>query len=155
MAGQFKIVKYLLELTDKEQLNWIEDDGNTPLHLACALGHTEIVKLLLEKGASKEIENGYSQIPWDMARKAEIKELTRVPSLDREQLIVLEKHMNYWDVCEMGEYEILQKILKHLPIHEINLQGAWARTPLHYCAIMGQVEHCNLLIQNGAMVKLF
>lgn len=46
-------------------------DGSTPLHYAAGNPHSkEIVKLLLEKGANKNIRNSRSQTPHDIAQSA-------------------------------------------------------------------------------------
>ena len=37
----------------------IESDGNTALMVAAAYGHTEVVKLLIDKGANIEAKNKY------------------------------------------------------------------------------------------------
>lgn len=44
-------------------INSIDQNGWTPLHIACFIGETEITKLLLEKGADTEIKNINDETP--------------------------------------------------------------------------------------------
>jgi ankyrin repeat protein len=55
-------VKVFLEEVDSN-LDLTDSFGNTPLHIACAKGHLEIVKLLLDKNANAEIKNIYGNTP--------------------------------------------------------------------------------------------
>ncbi|EXB44763.1 hypothetical protein L484_000693 [Morus notabilis] len=41
--------------------------GDTPLHVTAALGDEHMVKLLLQKGANKDIRNYARQTPYDVA----------------------------------------------------------------------------------------
>ncbi len=47
----------------KGRLEW------TPLHLATASGHVDLIKMLLEKGASTEAVNNFGETPMVMARR--------------------------------------------------------------------------------------
>ncbi|CAF3010691.1 unnamed protein product [Rotaria sp. Silwood2] len=66
-----------------EEVDRIEQNGSTALHAATYFGHTEIVKLLLEKGASRSITNGYKAVPYDEAEKEDIKKLFLRPTTTR------------------------------------------------------------------------
>jgi len=48
-------------------LNTVDSEGDTPLHHAARGEHLDVVKLLLEAGASPKKENTYGQTPADMA----------------------------------------------------------------------------------------
>ena len=41
-------------------------DGNTPLHNAAAMGHLEVVQLLLQHGADKELKDNPGNKPVDV-----------------------------------------------------------------------------------------
>lgn len=58
-------VKSLLETITSEQIDQLEPNGSTALHVASYYGHDEIVKLLLEKGASRSITNKYNLTPYE------------------------------------------------------------------------------------------
>lgn len=48
-------------------LNYLDKDGQTPLHLACLLGNLSICKLLVEAGASQSIKNKDGWFPIHIA----------------------------------------------------------------------------------------
>ncbi|WP_265016978.1 ankyrin repeat domain-containing protein [Wolbachia endosymbiont (group B) of Endotricha flammealis] len=47
----------------------LNDNSNTPLHVAVSKGHEDIVKLLIDKGADIEIANSQNQKPLDIAER--------------------------------------------------------------------------------------
>ncbi|KAH8798025.1 ankyrin repeat-containing domain protein [Flagelloscypha sp. PMI_526] len=59
---------------------YLRPHGQTPLHIACYLGYTEIVQLLLERGADTDISDSDNNRPLDVARQFEREEL--VPILE-------------------------------------------------------------------------
>lgn len=69
-------VQLLLPTMSLDEINKIEPNGSTALHVASYRGHHEIVKLLLEAGASRSIRNrNYSLTPFEEAPTEEIKRL--------------------------------------------------------------------------------
>ena len=87
--GSSIIIKELLALNlaspnELLYLDFKEGDDKTPLHLACEYGHLEVVKFLLDNGASKNKEMISSALPF---------------SIDYEE---------YEDL-----FEILEELLKH------------------------------------------
>ena len=63
-----RIIKLLLEYSNMLELNAQDNEKNTALHLACEDGNVEVVKLLLEAGANKEIKNKLDKTPIEMAK---------------------------------------------------------------------------------------
>ncbi len=49
--------------------------GDTPLHIAAAKGHADIVRLLIENGADKKIRNKNGKTPADLAQNDELKSI--------------------------------------------------------------------------------
>lgn len=60
-----------------EEINQIEPNGSTALHVAAYEGHDKIVELLLQKGASFSIINKNNKTPLDEAKTDEIKDSIR------------------------------------------------------------------------------
>jgi Ankyrin repeats (3 copies) len=51
------------------ELQPVDKEGNTPLHLACKSGSFLVSSLLISKGASLEFENRYGETPLFLAKK--------------------------------------------------------------------------------------
>ncbi|CAF1080813.1 unnamed protein product [Rotaria sordida] len=59
-----------------DEINKIESNGSTALHVACYYGHYDIVKMLLNAGASRSIRNRrYRLTPFEEAHDDEIRRL--------------------------------------------------------------------------------
>ena len=71
------LVKYYLEIISIEQINQIEPNGSTALHVASFHGHEEIVQFLLEKGACCSKRKKYNCTPLDEANTDRIKQMIR------------------------------------------------------------------------------
>ena len=57
----------ILLATDFINLNYIDNEGQTPLHRSCKIGNLNIVKLLLSNGASLNLTNRYGWYPIHIA----------------------------------------------------------------------------------------
>jgi ankyrin repeat protein len=62
-----KLVRYFL--SKKHNINDINKKGETPLHIACKLCNYEIINLLIEHGAQKEIKDNLGRQPFDLTSK--------------------------------------------------------------------------------------
>jgi ankyrin repeat protein len=60
-----EIVKKLLK--NGANVKVIDEDDNSPLHIACSYGHTKVVKLLLKNGADVNIVDKYGDTPLHLA----------------------------------------------------------------------------------------
>jgi hypothetical protein len=72
--GDAEQVQQLLPSMTLDEINKIESNGSTALHVACYYGHSDIVKLLLDAGASRSIRNKHNMTPFDESN-AQIKNL--------------------------------------------------------------------------------
>jgi hypothetical protein len=73
--GNFDLLQQLLPSMSLDEINKIESNGSTALHAACYYGHYDIVKLILDAGASRSIRNRkYNLTPFDEANE-QIKKL--------------------------------------------------------------------------------
>lgn len=73
--GQIDKVRELLPNMTLDEIDRVQGNGSTALHAASYYGHADIVKLLLDKGASRSIENTHKCLPYDEAEKEDIKKL--------------------------------------------------------------------------------
>ncbi|CAF1277641.1 unnamed protein product [Rotaria magnacalcarata] len=77
--GDLALVQWLLPTLPLAEIDRLEPNGNTALHAACANGHTEIVRLLLRKGAASHLKDVFNSTPTDVATNPEIKQLFQRP----------------------------------------------------------------------------
>lgn len=73
--GDIDYVRKHLPNISLEEINQIQANGSTALHAACFYGHEEIVKLLLDHGASRSITNKHQCLPYDESKSETIKKL--------------------------------------------------------------------------------
>ncbi len=73
--GDFPKVNNLLPGTSIRTLNSLESNGHTCLHVASSCGHKEIVRLLLDHGASRRIEDRDGRTPLEVAKTKEVAEM--------------------------------------------------------------------------------
>jgi ankyrin repeat protein len=86
--GNLKKVENLLNTLSLDEINRIEQNGSTALHAACQYGYLDIVRALLERGASRRQVNNKNKTPQDEARNEKIKALfTRSPNATNERFV--------------------------------------------------------------------
>ena len=78
------IVRYVLQgaapavAAVQGQVNLVTEDGRTPLHMAAAKGHTEVVKLLLAKGAQPDVKAKDGSTPLHLAAEGGFKDIVEL-----------------------------------------------------------------------------
>ncbi|CAF1238290.1 unnamed protein product [Didymodactylos carnosus] len=73
--NELDAVTSLLKTASLDEINRLEPNGSTPLHAAAYYGNNDIVKLLLDHGASRTIKNKYDYTPHDEAKTDDTKRL--------------------------------------------------------------------------------
>nr|GLL36755.1 ankyrin repeat and protein kinase domain-containing protein 1-like isoform X3 [Ipomoea trifida] len=112
-------------------------DGDTPLHIAAASGDEQMVRLLLHKGAEKNIRNKYGKTAYDVAAENGHGRLFDALRLGDDLCAAARK----------GETRKIQKLLDHgANLHGRDLHG-W--TALHRSAFKGRVDAVKALIDQG------
>lgn len=124
MAGDIPKVKDLIshgvDVNEASPVIGSGNDGQTPLLVACFLGHAEIVRLLLEAGAKESI-NDYLMAATP-AHKA----------------------------CYAGQPQALKVLLEHAPGIDLTAQGPYnGYTALHDSCWHGHKENVELLLDHG------
>lgn len=70
--NSYNILEYLLQNFPafNNFINFKDNDGNTPLHIAAFMGYTDIAELLLRYGANPNLRNKNGETPLDIAKKS-------------------------------------------------------------------------------------
>jgi ankyrin repeat protein len=134
---------------------WIDaadKDGRTALHWAALKGHTEIVKILLGKGAEVNFADKDSQTALNKAAyrghteivKMFLKNGAEVNFADKDSQTALNK------AAYRGHTEIVKMFLKNGA--EVNSADKDGQTALHAAASWGHAEIVEMLLENGAEV---
>ena len=119
----------------------------TPLHIASAEGHREIVELLITKGADVNIKNYYGFTALDEASR--YNHLKCVKLLQKYGV----KHGSIRNAVEFGTIDAVKEFLKAGEnINEGLAKGG--PTPLHYAAQHDRKEIAKLLITKGADLSM-
>lgn len=144
--GQLDLVKALLE--DGIDPNTVDEIGTSALHNAAKGGHWDIARLLLEKNASPRIEDGNRATPLRLAVRAGHVEIVRL-------LLECDSPTNETTETKMpsllrlaaglGYTEIVQKFLDY---NTPTLTSNGTATALHYAAIKGHHDVCELLLKH-------
>ena len=120
---------------------------NTPLHIASAEGHREIVELLITKGADVNIKNYYGFTALDEASR--YKHIKCVKLLQKYGV----QHGSIRKAVEFGAIDAVKEFLKAGEnINEGLAKGGL--TPLHYAAQHDRKEIAKLLITKGADLSM-
>jgi len=93
--GNDKIVHYLIDFGS--DLNFVDYDGDTPLHVAMKYNNKECVRWLLIRGSRKDLPNNEGQKPVDV---------NRANQCDEETIKMVET-FNYSDISKYIKYIIL------------------------------------------------
>jgi 7,8-dihydropterin-6-yl-methyl-4-(beta-D-ribofuranosyl)aminobenzene 5'-phosphate synthase len=153
MEGNLEKVQALI--ADNPGLTDAKDEmGRTPLHLACHGGHTELVKLLLAKGADMEAKfpNGSTALFWTIPEgHKEILELLMAKGADIQakqndgtSLLHIAAALGQSEIAEL----LIEKGLNP------NTKQSGGSTPLVYAVSRGHRQVVELLLDKGADVNV-
>jgi ankyrin repeat protein len=144
---------YYYRVGDTGMWVWTANIGHSPLSLAVDKGRADIVQYLLEHGATIPdrvlISCGLSGLwttPWRLAagHGKEIEELLRQHSGQDKTI---------HDAAQVGDFEMVKKMLKANPDLVSSKDDKYGATPLHWAAAMGHKDVAELLLANKADVN--
>lgn len=151
MVGEVNAVRYLINMgIDINSRNAV---FHTPLHLACGIGHEEVVKTLVREGdAEIEVFDARNQTPMHYAvnnKKLEIVKLLLELGADVNSARIGQNSMKLSAIhiavsnTNYDERDLCLNILKCLiKAHnaQVNLQDYEDKTPLHYAERLKTIE---------------
>jgi ankyrin repeat protein/GTPase SAR1 family protein len=150
---QLEEVRRLLDEPDVD-VNCVNSNHETPLHLACALDNSCIVEILIAFGSNVYIKDSDNKDCYGRMNSLEICNLVN-RLLYYSQTVWLEgptfteKDCPLHSAVKLGQLEIVQVILDHKRV-DINDKNSAHETPLHIACAMGHNSIVHMLIINGA-----
>jgi ankyrin repeat protein len=159
-AGEERILKMILDLPERPEMNTKNKDRATPLELAAANGATRCFQLLLDNGASIDtgIElNGSIAHASIFPLSNDIRNLLLHRDINWNVPALMEcNNVNYIDVFPLhraaynGNNTCIHFLKEHNLFEDINMPAEYGMTALHFAACKGREETVDLLLQFGA-----
>jgi ankyrin repeat protein len=111
--------------------------GDTPLHIAASLGDEQMVKLLLQKGANKDIRNRVGKTAYEVAAEHGQNRLFDALKLGDSLCVAARK----------GEVRTIQRLVENGAAINGRDQHGW--TALHRASFKGKINAVRALIEKG------
>jgi len=118
--------------------------GETPLHIAARVGHSQLVPLLIKHGAELEAVDGDEDTPLRVAVIAGRPEAAKL-------LATAGATQDVFSAAGLGNVTLLEHFLGEDPA-EANARTPSGHTPLHCAAATGELATAKLLLARGAAI---
>ncbi|AVP88191.1 Putative ankyrin repeat-containing protein [Candidatus Phycorickettsia trachydisci] len=131
----------------------IDNDRNTPLHLATYNGHKEVIKLLIEKKANPNVQNSQGSTPLHLSALWGYDEVVEI-LLDKEAKLEIKDNKGNTPLNHAaynGHIETV-KILFNKGAN-LNVRSHYGWTSLHYAVRNGHTETVKFLLDKGASLE--
>ena len=138
-----KIHNIVIEGVD---INALDENGKTALHLASSVGRYSIVKYLVEQGTNVHIKDKNHKTALVYAiEKNHIKVIIYLSKIVNEQED--EKDESLFEAAKSGDMDFVAYALSRSDINRVNKDG---KTALHIASEAGQFEMVGFLLNLGA-----
>ncbi|KAK6448633.1 hypothetical protein FP744_10004883 [Trichoderma asperellum] len=138
-SGNITLVTPFLEQRDsKLELSEVDEDGNTPLHIAASRGDNDIADVLIRAGAPTKCINMDQHTPLEVANRSMRSDTVRI--LRRAD-----------PTPEGGSLEIR---ITASDSAQLNTQDDLSRTPLHTAVLLGRLAAVNQLLESQASTDI-
>ena len=150
--GQLEEVRRILDEPDMD-VNCLNSNRETPIHLACALGHPNITELLMSFGANVFIKDSNNKDCYGRMTSRKVcnlvNKLLYSPSLWLNGPKLTENDTPLHDSVKLGQLETVKDILDQKSVG-VNDQNSAHEIPLHLACAIGHNGIVHILMTNGA-----
>jgi len=155
-AGDLNKVKALLEV-DPNLLESKDNDGSTPLHIACLKNQVAITNLLIDKGANVNARDNWNHTPLHNAMGVFGQDINLIRHLIAEGADVNAQGNRgetplEWSAADRGNLEVTRLLIDNGA--DINLCAKGAISILHRAIKNNQKETAKLLVERNAKLNL-
>lgn len=174
--GHFDLVRFFVEILSAN-INTVDINGNSALHLAVCGHHVEIVSYLLNKGCNPTLQNrwGLTAEQEDTKRDDRIKDIFQ-EMRTRDMFEMACKGIDWWfqyyfgstspdtvdaegvnllyHACHHGQNTIVKWLLEHKADVNTQIQKAPKHTCLHVAKFCGHLKIVKLLLEYGADITI-
>ena len=139
-----RIIPFIRYVVEKGgDVNKVNVEGNTMLHVAVEDGNVELVKYLLERGANTNIKNCYGYTPRRIAEQ-----------YGNDKILKIFDASGSVNIFTSAQYGLIDKVKEALDSGvDINTPNEKGYSALTIAAYMGQSEMVDFLIRSGADVN--
>ncbi|UJR08872.1 hypothetical protein I4U23_013127 [Adineta vaga] len=175
--GYLQLVHWLVE-QQSANFDLVDNNGNSPLHLAAYGGHTAIVEYLLNSGCDSTLQNRWGTSAEEEGNKHGLSITSIFQRMrERDMFEMAKKGVSWWfyyyfddtstkDIndengtsllyyaCSYGQYEVAKWLLEHGADVNIRMKNKPRSTPLHGANYRGHVNIVELLLEYRADVNI-
>ncbi|CAF4881177.1 unnamed protein product, partial [Rotaria socialis] len=172
----YELVRWLVERCDAN-MDLVDLNGNTPLHLAAYSGHIKIVDYLLNRGCDPTVKNRWGTTAEDegnkygnsitglfkcmrerdmfgMARTGPMWWFDYYFNNDSKDLCDSNGASLLYHACRYGQYAVVKWLLEHGANVNIEIKNKPNHTPLNVAKFRGHALIVELLLEHGADVDI-
>ena len=133
------------------QINAVDSEGKTALHLAAPIGRYSLVKYLVEQGANVHLKDNKHKTALVYAIEKNRIKVIMYLSKKANEPHVLEEEASLFEAAKIGDMDLLAYELSRHDINSVNKDG---KTALHLASEAGQFDIVVFLLNLGADQKL-
>ena len=174
--GYFNLVQWLVEKCSAN-IDLVDSNDNSALHLATYGGHVDIARYLLECGCNSILRNRWGMTAEQEGRKHGQTMINLFESMRKRDMFKMAREgVDWWFyyyfnnpskdltdekgvsllyyACRYGRYSVVKWLLEHDANINIQMANQPKSTPLHGAKYRGHFEIVELLLESGADVNI-